>query len=168
MPNAATIGFLVNPKNPNAEIDRARIQAASNALRQRLFVVQASAPNEIEMAFTTLVEQRVGALLVHADIFFASQPEQLSALTARHAIPTMSFSREFTLAGGLMSYGTSVRDGYRQAGIYSGRILNGEKPADLPVQQSIKVELVVNLQTAKALGLKLPAKLLALADEVIE
>jgi putative ABC transport system substrate-binding protein len=162
------IGFLVNPKNPNAEIDTGRIRVASKALRQKLFVVQASTPRDIEMAFATLVEQRVGALLVHADAFFASRTEQLSALTVRHAIPAMCFFREFTLAGGLMSYGASIRDGYRQAGLYSGRILKGEKPADLPVQQSTKVELVINLKTAKALGLEVPPKLLAFADEVIE
>jgi putative ABC transport system substrate-binding protein len=168
VPKAVTIGFLVNPTNPNAEIDTGRIQVASKALRQKLFVVQASTPSDIEMAFATLVEQRVGALLVHADAFFASRTEQLSALTVRHAIPTMCFFREFTLAGGLMSYGASIRDGYRQAGLYSGRILKGEKPADLPVQQSTKVELVINLKTAKALGLEVPPKLLAFADEVIE
>jgi putative ABC transport system substrate-binding protein len=168
VPNAVLVGLLVNSDNPNAEVDRRELETAANVLGEKLIVVKASTPEGIETAFATLVNQRVGALFVHSDAFFASRYTQLAALTTRHAIPTIFYLRDFVMAGGLMSYGANLADGYRQAGIYSGRILNGEKPEDLPVQQSTKVELVINLKTAKSLGLAVPMSLLGRADEVIE
>jgi putative ABC transport system substrate-binding protein len=168
VPNAAMIGVLVNPNNPNAGIDTKQILTAADKLGQKLLVVNASTPGEIEAAFSTVTQKRVGALLIHPDAFFTSRYEQLATLTARHAIPTIYYFREFTAAGGLMSYGASITDAHRQAGIYAGRILKGEKPADLPVQQATKVELVINLKTAKGLGITFPLSLLGRADEVIE
>jgi ABC-type uncharacterized transport system substrate-binding protein len=168
VPKAVLVGLLVNSGNPNVEVDRRELEAAANVLGQKLVVLEASTPEAIEAAFATLVNKRADALFVHADAFFASRYKQLAALTTRYAIPTISHLRDFVLAGGLMSYGADLADGYRQAGIYAGRILNGEKPADLPVQQSVKVELVVNIKTAKSLGLTVPMSLLGRADEVIE
>jgi ABC-type uncharacterized transport system substrate-binding protein len=168
VPKAVLVGLLVNSGNPNVEIDKRELEAAANILGQKLVVLEASTPEAIEAAFATLVNKRADALFVHADAFFASQYKQLAALTTRYAIPTISHLRDFVMAGGLMSYGADLADGYRQAGIYAGRILNGEKPADLPVQQSVKVELVVNIKTAKSLGLTVPMSLLGRADEVIE
>src|SRR5262245_31292730 len=168
VPKAVLMGLLVNPDNPNAEIDRRELEAAANVLGQKLIVLEASTPEGIEAAFVTMVQQLVGALFIHADAFFASRYKQLAALTTRHAIPTISHLRDFVMAGGLMSYGADLADGYRQAGVYAGRILNGEKPADLPVQQSVKVELVINVKTARLLGLTVPMSLLGRADEVIE
>ena len=168
VPKAVLVGLLVNSGNPNVDVDRRELEAAANVLGQKLIVLEASTPEAIEVAFATLVQQRVGALFVHADAFFASRHKQLAALTIRYAIPTIFFLRDFAAAGGLMSYGADIADGYRQAGIYSGRILNGEKSADLPVEQSVKVELIINVKTARSLGLTVPMSLLGRADEVIE
>jgi ABC-type uncharacterized transport system substrate-binding protein len=168
VPGIATIGFLENPNNPISELTARDVQAAAPALGLQVQILKASSDREIDAAFVSLVQSRIGALLVRNDAFFNSRIEQLVALAARHAIPTLYTFREFVVAGGLISYGTSVIEAYRQIGLYTGRILKGEKPADLPVIQATKLELVINLKTAKALGLEVPDKLLALADEVIE
>ena len=168
VPPAAMIVELVNPNNPNLETQLRNIQAAGHTVGRRILVLSARTQSEIDAAFARLVEQQAGGLLINTDAFFFSQHDQLIALTKRHAIPAIFDRREFVEAGGLMSYGGSVTDVYRLAGIYTGRILDGKKPADLPVQQSTKVELVINFKTAKALGLTLPLSLLGRADEVIE
>jgi ABC-type uncharacterized transport system substrate-binding protein len=168
VPKTALIGFLVNPTNPNADTDTKNVLAAAEVLGQGLLVVQARTDGELETAFATLVQQRAGGLVVGADPFAISRRDKLVDLAARQRIPTIYPLREFAAAGGLMSYGTSITDGYRVVGLYAGRILKGEKPADLPVQQSTKVELVINLKTAQALGLTFPLTLLGRADEVIE
>jgi ABC-type uncharacterized transport system substrate-binding protein len=165
---AGLIGVLVNPANSNAVGDTQDAQAAALALGQKTIVVRASTESEIETAFGTLVEQQAGALLVAADVFLHSQIEKLVDLAARHKLPMLCPWRECATAGGLMSYGANLADGYRWQGVYVGRILKGEKPADLPVQQSVKLDLVINLKTAKALGLEIPPTLLGRADEVIE
>ena len=168
VPQAATISVLINPENPNAETERRQAQATARALRVEVHILSATKENEFDSAFGTLVEQRPSALLVSFDGFFLTQRAQLVALAARHRVPSIYHWREFVAAGGLMSYGSSLTDAYRQNGIYAGRILKGEKPADLPVVQPTRFELVINLKTAKAIGLTVPDKLLARADEVIE
>jgi putative ABC transport system substrate-binding protein len=168
IPTVTVIGALINPSNPNAEIQIGEVQAAASALGQNILILKASTKDEIDGAFATLVQQHIGALLIGADSFFTSQQTQIVALAARHAMPTVHARRDSAAIGGLMSYGPVFADEYRQAGIYAGRILKGEKPGELPVQQSTKVELVINLKTAKALGLTIPLPLLGRADEVIE
>jgi putative ABC transport system substrate-binding protein len=168
LPTATIIAALVNPTNPNTETESRDLRAASRTLGLQLPVLHASTARDIDNAFATLVQLQAGALVIGSDPFFNSRSEQLAALIIRHAVPTIYQYREFAAAGGLMSYGGSVTDSYRTAGIYTGRILKGEKPADLPVQQSTKVELFINLKTAKALGLTFPLPLLGRADEVIE
>jgi putative tryptophan/tyrosine transport system substrate-binding protein len=168
LPKAGVIGVLLNPSNPKAGFELSDLQSAAQTVGVELAVLRASTESGIEAAFATLIQQRAGALLIEPDAFFLDQREQLVELAARHAIPTISSRRELAAIGGLMSYGTSLPDAYRQAGIYAARILKGEKPAELPVQQSTKIEMVINLKTAKALGLTIPLPLLGRADEVIE
>ena len=164
----ATIGLLVNPTNPSAETVSKDLQAAARTLGLQLQILHASTERDIETVFATSSQLRARALVIATDAFFFSRSEQLAALTLRHALPAISQFREFAAAGGLMSYGGSFAETYHRAGVYTGRVLKGEKPADLPVQQATKVELIINLNTAKALGLTLPLSLLGRADEVIE
>jgi putative tryptophan/tyrosine transport system substrate-binding protein len=168
VPGGGTIGVLVNPANPNAAPEAADLQAAARALGQQLHVENAHVEGEIDAAFSGFARARANALFIAGDPFLNSRNTQLVVLAARHALPTSFPTRSGVVAGGLMSYGASPPDAYHQVGLYAGRILKGERPADLPVHQLVKFELVINLKTAKALGLDLPAKLLALADEVIE
>ena len=167
-PNTAVIAALVNPANPQTEADIIQAQQAARVLGLQLHILRASTAGDIYTAFATLVQRHAGALLIEGDGFFTVRMKQLVVLTARHAIPTIYQGRDFPDTGGLMSYGANRLDAVRLAGVYSGRILNGEKPADLPVQQSTKVQLIINLATAKALGVTIPETLLATADEVIE
>jgi putative ABC transport system substrate-binding protein len=168
VPKAVLIGLLENPTNPNSDAVRNDVHAAAEKLGLRLVVVKAVVESDIKPAFAMLVQQRIGALLVRSDVLFNGRPEQLVALSGRHALPTIYPLREFAMAGGLMAYGASLRDALRQVGVYAGRILKGASPRDLPVVRSANVELVVNLKTAKALGLTFPITLLGRADEVIE
>jgi len=164
----SSIAVLVNPDNPNAGLDMAQLEDSARALGQSVSFVRARTEAEIEAVFATLSERRVSALLVNTDPFFLARPALFVSLTARNRIPAIYAQREFVAAGGLISYGASLADGYRQVGIYAGRILQGERPADLPVVQPTKFEIAINLKAAKELGLDIPPTLLALADEVIE
>jgi putative tryptophan/tyrosine transport system substrate-binding protein len=168
VPNVGVIGMLVNPNNPEAEVQSRDAQAAARKLGLELHIVHAGTERDFDAVFTTLVKLPAGALVIGFDTFFTFQSGRLGALTLRHMVPAISPYREFAAAGGLMSYGTHIPNMYRQVGVYAGRILKGEKPADLPVQQVTKVELIINLKTAKALGLTIPLSLLGRADEVIE
>jgi putative ABC transport system substrate-binding protein len=168
VPKADLIGLLVKPANPNAESDAGEAQAAAEALGRKVAIVGSSTEGSLGPAFATLTSQRVGALLVVADPFFRSRIDQLTSLAARHGLPTLCPYRQCAVAGGLLSYGASIADAHRLQGIYAGRILKGEKPSELPVQQAVKIELVVNLKTARMLGLTIPVTLQAAADEVIE
>ncbi len=168
MPRAAGIAYLLNPSNPSSEIESKGALAAARALRIELHVLNASTEYELDTAFADAAKLRAGMLVVSGEPYFDSQRERLVALSARHAIAAVYAWREYVLAGGLMSYGTDLPDSYHQAGVYAGRILKGEKPANLPVMQPTKFHLALNLKTAKTLGLEVPPTLLARADEVIE
>jgi len=168
LPSISTVALLVNPSNPNVGADAPETQAGANALGRRLEVLTASTERDLEAAFTTIVKRQAGALVVMPDPLFFDRREQLVALAARYAVPTIYPFREFAVAGGLMSYGSSLPDQDRQVGIHTGKILKGAKPADLPVMQAVKIELVINLKTAKTLSLTVPITLLGRADEVIE
>ena len=168
LPGANTIALLANPGNVNIKTDEPEIRAAADRLKQHLEVLTASTESDLEAAFATMVEHRVGSLIVMPDPFFISRGELLVAIAARHAMPAIYPTRSFVDLGGLMSYGSGVLDLNQQAGIYVGKILKGAKPTDLPIQQSTRVELVINLKTANALGLEIPVLMLTQADEVIE
>jgi putative ABC transport system substrate-binding protein len=168
LPRAARLAVLVNPNSRNAQSEIADAQARASVIGRELDVFTAGTSREIDIAFASLVQKRTDGLLIGPHTFFLDRRAQLLTLAARHALPTIFGFREFVEAGGLMSYGSSLRDQYRQIGIYAGRILKGERPADLPVVQASKFEFVINVQTAKTLGIDVPPTLLALADEVIE
>jgi putative ABC transport system substrate-binding protein len=168
VPQASAVTILTNPSFPTALAEARGVQDAARVLAIHVNVVNAGTEGEIDTAFTNVVQQKIGALMVGTDPFLLGQRDQIAGLAARHAIPTMYFLREFVQAGGLLSYGPDIRRGYRQAGVYTGYILNGSKPGDLPVLRPTSFLLSVNLKTARALSLTLPPTLLALADEVIE
>jgi putative ABC transport system substrate-binding protein len=168
VPDATAIGLLINPKNPNAETTTLDLEAATQKLGLQFKLLHASTKAEIDQAFTTFGQAHAGALVIGADTLFAGQAEQLGALSIRNSVPAIFDFHPFAEAGGLASYGGSITDAYRMAGGYAARILKGEKPSDLPVQQTTKVELIINLKTAKALGIEVSPTLLATADEVIE
>jgi len=168
VPKATKIGVLVNPNSPETEAERKDVEAAAQAIGQQLIILDVGAGRDIETPFATLIQRGASALIVGSGPFLTSHREQLVAMVARHALPAIYNLRDYVLAGGLMSYGTSITEAYHQVGIYTGRILKGQKPADLPVMQSTKFEFVINLKTAKSLGLTVPPTLLAIADEVIE
>jgi len=168
IPTATVIAALINPTSPVAETQSRQMQAAARAFGLQLHVLHASAERDFDKVFATVTELRADALLIGPDAFFTSRSEQLAALTVHHAVPTIYQFRRFAAVGGLMSYGDSITDQWRRVGIYVGQILKGKKPADLPVQQATKIELIINLKTAKTLGLTVPASLFGRADEVIE
>jgi putative tryptophan/tyrosine transport system substrate-binding protein len=168
VPTASAVAVLLNPSNPNAEPTSNLLEAAARALGLQLHALHTRSDQDIDMAFVTMADRHVGALLIGPDNFIFSRNAQIAALALRHALPAMYQWREFAAAGGLISYGPSETEPYRQAGVYAGRILKGQKPADLPVVQSTRIEMVINLRTARALGLVVPPTLLAIADEVIE
>jgi putative ABC transport system substrate-binding protein len=169
LPTATVIALLINPTNPIlAETNRRDLQAAARTLGLHILMLQASSERELETAFATLIQQRAGGLVIGTDAFFNSRSRQLAALAARHAVPSISQFRGFAAAGGLMSYGATNTDEYHLVGVYTGRILKGEKPVDLPVQEPVKFEVAINLKTAKALGLEVPTSILLRATEVIE
>jgi putative ABC transport system substrate-binding protein len=169
VPAAGTIAYLENPTFPTARAREENIATQARALGVKLLVIKATTDRDFGAAFATISQARIGSLLIGPDPSFFAQQDQLVALSARHSVPTMYFFREFVTAGGLISYGTRLAEGYRQVGVYAGRILKGVKPADLPIaQQSEKIEMVINLKTAKSLGLAVPTSLLARADEIIE
>jgi putative ABC transport system substrate-binding protein len=169
VPNVKSFAVLVNPTNPvNTDSNLKSLEAPSRALGLQLHVLNASSERDFEPAFAKIIELQVGGLIIPADTVFNSRAQQLAALTLKHAVPAVHSVREFAASGGLMSYGGNIKETHRQAGIYTGRILKGEKPADLPVQQVTKVEFVINLKTAKALGLHVPNTLIGRADEIIE
>jgi putative tryptophan/tyrosine transport system substrate-binding protein len=168
LPGLSRVGLLVNPKNLNSRLDAPEVQAAANVLGQTLEVLSASTENELDTAYATMARQRMDALIVKGDPFFIDQRERLVALAARHTMPAIYSLPVFVNVGGLMSYGGNLLESYQLEGTYTGKILRGAKPADLPIQQSTKFELVINLKTAKALGLTVPPTLLARADEVME
>jgi putative ABC transport system substrate-binding protein len=168
IPKVGVIAVLLNPNNPNAESQSNDVQAAARALDQPILVLRAATDRDLEAALAALVQQKIGAFAVTADSFLFSRLDEIVAFAGRNHLPTMGVERQFTLTGGLMAYGPDSGDAFRQGGVYTGRILNGERPADLPVMQPTKFEFLINLKTAKALGLTVPDKLMALADEVIE
>jgi putative ABC transport system substrate-binding protein len=168
VPAATIIGILANPKYPDSATQLQDIEEAARMRGQQIHVLNASSEREIDAAFASLVKERVGAILATSDPFFDTRRDQIISLAARYSIPTMYGQRDYVVAGGLASYGASFAEAYRQAGIYVGRILKGEKPSDLPVMQPTKFDFVINRKTAKALNLKIPAKLIALADDVVE
>jgi putative ABC transport system substrate-binding protein len=168
LPGSARIVALVNPTNPTASTTLSELETAAHALQHQVVILNASTGREIDVVFATFVHDRPDALFVAPDPFFNSRRVQLATLAARHAVPAIFAAREYVEAGGLISYGTNLAEMFRQVGTYTGRILKGEKPADLPVMQSVKFELVINLQTARVLDLDIPATLLARADDIIE
>jgi putative ABC transport system substrate-binding protein len=169
IPTARVMVLLVNPADPAlAEMTTKEVQAAARTLGLELHVLNASTERDFDAVFAKLIQLRAGGLVIGGGPFLISRSEQLAALAARHAVPTIFQYREFAVAGGLLSYGSDIRDSYRLAGVYTGRILKGDKPADLPVQQATKVEMIINLKTAKALGINVPNTLIGRADEVIE
>jgi putative ABC transport system substrate-binding protein len=169
LPTAKVMALLVNPTSPTAETQSREVQALAGTIGLRLHILHASTDRDLDTVFASLVELRVEGLVIGSGhTFFANRVKQLAALTVRYELPAIHQTPEFVAAGGLMSYGTSITDAYRQAGIYTGRILEGEKPADLPIQQATKVELILNMKTAKVRGITVPPILLERADEVIE
>jgi putative tryptophan/tyrosine transport system substrate-binding protein len=168
LPKATMTALLVNPDSPTSQAERQLVEATARAVGHEILILNASTARDVEAAFSTLVESKANALLVTVDSFMLRQRAQIAELAARHAIPTVAFEREFVAAGALMSYGTPLRDSYHQAGVYAGRILKGANPADLPVVRATRFELVINLKTARSLGLTVPQTLNVAADEVIE